>query len=226
MGAPIEVQEGGFEVEWAWMTRKNFAHSPFTIGLIITVLLPSCGLLDVQTARREVESLPGAVLLPEESTSLPGMFELALGHLSRHDFEQAEEVYREIIAVEPEKPAGYVGLGSSLLYQDRLQEAGQAYERALSLSPDSILARIGLGSVALMRDDYATAERFYAQALEIDRNLADAHWGMALALDRLGRGQEALLHLVRFLALAPDSQLAEDARNLMTEIRARHGESQ
>lgn len=194
----------------------------------LTLIVCAAGLLTVAACqwlplgyqrRGEIEGLPGAVRVSEGSTSFPDMFRQADQYLGDQDFVQAERVYREIVALEPDGASGYIGLAAALFFQDRVEEARQAYLRALELEPDSVSARIGLGSVAQQQGDAAAAERYYAEALALEPRAAEAHWGMALALEALGRYDQAAAHWMRFLALAPDSQLVARANAKLKELR-------
>jgi tetratricopeptide (TPR) repeat protein len=191
--------------------------------LCITLLMflngSACSLI-IHSDREEIEGLPGAVRISEGSSSVVMLYEEAAEHLSNHEFKEAEEVYRKILEIEPDKANGYIGLGSSLIYQDRIDEAYGAYSEALRLSPESVSVQIGLGSISYLYGDYQISESYYARALELDPDQPDAHWGRALALEMLGRDTEAIHHLEEFIRLAPDSQQIEEAQRMLDEIRA------
>ncbi len=83
---------------------------------------------------------------------------------------------------------------------------------------------VGLGSVAYQRGDYTTAQSYYQQALAVQADLADAHWGLALAAAARQDDAVALAHFERFLQLAPQSNQAEQARASMREIERRQAQ--
>ncbi len=204
-------------------TRKNISPLQF-IHLFIAFLLPILGTrctFITNSDREEIEGLPGAVKISEGRSSLVTLYEDAAEHLSNQEFKEAEEIYRKILEVEPDKANGYIGLGSSLIYQDRLDEAYEAYLEAQRLSPESVAVQIGLGSIFYLYGDYQVSERYYAKALELDPTQPDAHWGRALALEMLGRGKEAIHHLEQFILLAPDSQQLDEAQRMLDDIRTR-----
>jgi len=165
-----------------------------------------------------MDGLPGAVLHTEGDTILPELHRTARDYLSRGEFSQAETTYQEIILKAPEEAVGYVGLGSSLLYQNNYQAAEESYTQALERSPESVMARIGLGSTALNRNDPSTAARYYQEAVNLDPAAADAYFGLALALKALSRYDEAVENLESVLQLAPGSQMAGWAQELLDEL--------
>ena len=189
--------------------------------MIVIWLLP--GVIACSSLRpsksQEIEGLPGGFKYSEGTSSVTEMHQVAADHLSHSEFAEAEAVYRQIIEIEPDNHNGYVGLGSSLFYQNKLTEAQDAYSKALELSPESAMALIGLGSVAHRNENYEAAIDYYSQALETNDQLADAHWGLAIALEDAGRIEEAIEHFNQVLQLAPDSQIAEYANAKLADLK-------
>jgi superkiller protein 3 len=169
--------------------------------------------------RQEVDNLPGAFVSSGGESSLAGMYQEAIALIGEQKFEEAEILYREIIAIESDNAQGYLGLAGSLLYQDRFEEAQNAYRQALDLSPQLIDALIGLGSVAYVQGRYPEADDLYTQVLDIEEEVADAHWGKAIALEKMGESSNAVYHFKRFIDLAPDSQLVEEACRRIEELQ-------
>jgi len=167
--------------------------------------------------RREINTLPGSVKYSDFTSSVPELYAAVSDILEDGKLSEAEALYRQIISAEPDSPHGYVGLGTSLLYQDRLTEAQEAYTNATRRSPQTPYAYIGLGSVAYSRGDFQAAQQAYAVALELDETNADAHLGMGLALGELEQYDAAIEHLKLFLELAPDTQQRTSILALITD---------
>jgi tetratricopeptide (TPR) repeat protein len=192
------------------------------IQLMIAIwLLP--GMIACSSLRpnksQEIEELPGGFKYSEGTSSVAEMYQVATDHLIRSEFAEAETVYRQIIEIEPDNHNGYVGLGSSLFYQNKLAEAQDAYSKALELSPESAMALIGLGSVAHRNENHEAAIDYYSRALEVNDQLADAHWGLAITLEDAGRIDEAIEHFNQVLQLAPDSEMAEYANAKLADLK-------
>lgn len=162
--------------------------------------------------RHEISSLPGAVSYTEGQTEEPDLFTQAEAQMERNDYSAAEATYRRIIGREPRNAPGYVGLASCRLCRNDLDGADRQYRIALALDPRSTMALIGLGSVAAWRSDFRAAAGDYRAALAIREDVPDAHWGLALAEEGLNDPTDAVRHFRRFLALAPESALAPQAR--------------
>ncbi len=86
--------------------------------------------------------------------------------------EHAVEVYRSILAAQPQNMGALTGLGESLVMLDRLSEASDALSRAEKLAPDqpAVLAAQGRLHRAANRTTLALA--YYMRAIAIDPNNA------------------------------------------------------
>jgi tetratricopeptide (TPR) repeat protein len=200
--------------------KRDVSIRTLILAAVSSYMLASC-LLFPSSERQEISDLPGAVIHTEGKSSVSGIYQEAAQLFDGKKFEEAELLYRQVIRIEPSSQYGYVGLGASLLYQNRLEEAQRAYQLALDLSPNSAGALIGLGSVHYLQGRYLEADELYSQALELDGDDPDAHWGRAIALEQLGEVEEAVYHLERFIELAPDSQLANDANLLIEKLKSK-----
>jgi tetratricopeptide (TPR) repeat protein len=152
------------------------------------------------------------------NTSYVDLYRDASRDLKDGDLEGAEATYRQIIDLEPDHADGYIGLGSSLVLQARLDEALDSYTKALSITPDSAEALIGMGSINYRKGDYQTAVELYRSAVSLDSRNPNALWGFAISLNELGQGSQALEYLERILELVPGSAIAQDAENLIESI--------
>ena len=77
-----------------------------------------------------------------------------------------------------------------------------------------------LGARYLKEKSYEPASAAFRTALEIDPGYADAARNLAVALDQLGRDQEALQHFRLYLRLRPD---APDSAKIEERIREAEG---
>jgi len=93
--------------------------------------------------------------------------------------------------------------GLTLHRNNRLGEAEPFYQRVLDEDPGQPDALYLLGMIALQRGDNARAARLIAQALERNRTAPEYHANLALALQNLGRNDEACACCTSALALQP-----------------------
>jgi predicted O-linked N-acetylglucosamine transferase (SPINDLY family) len=132
--------------------------------------------------------------------------ELAAAALDSHlagNLAQAEQLYRQVLEVEPDN-AGAPGFLGALAYQaGRLEEAAGFYRRAAELKPNSAALHHSLGNVlhALGRTGQANAA--FRRATECDPNHAEAHFNLGNGLFDQHRFAEAAASYRRALAIRP-----------------------
>ena len=134
------------------------------------------------------------------------------GHL-----EEALEMYRSCLAAGGPHPEVCFQL-AELLY--RMGDVGAARERyymAVELDENFVEARANLGCVLAETGELELATAAFRGALRYHPDYPDAHYHLARALDELRRYEEGLNHWREFLALAPNSPWAEQARQRLVE---------
>ena len=102
-----------------------------------------------------------------------------------------------------------------------LDEAAIKLKQAISYQPDekSMLPLYAeLGNVYITQKRYKPAEIVLKDALKIDPNFINAHYGLAGAYLNQNKIEEALVELEKVIELAPDSQEAKYAQNIIQQI--------
>ena len=127
-------------------------------------------------------------------------------------WDEANEAYRRVVAIDPTYAAAWNNLGLLLHRVGQYVEARGAYEAALKHDPRCCESAYNLGSLdeAEGRADDAIAHD--RRALDLSPDYADAHFNLAAALARAGRPADAVGHWQRYLALDAESPWARIAR--------------
>lgn len=149
-------------------------------------------------------------------------------------YRDAETLYSETIARNPECWMAYMNLGTLLTeVPDRLPQAIAAYEGALRVRPDYpearrnlALAHYTLGN-ALSAKGLPGAVREYEASLALDPRNAEAHVNLGSELSELpGRLPDALAHYQAALSIKPDYfQAHYNLGTLLLDIPERHQEA-
>jgi tetratricopeptide (TPR) repeat protein len=130
---------------------------------------------------------------------------------------EAAEMYRAaLVAAGPDAETCFQL--AELLY--RLGDLGAARERyymAVELDEDYVEARANLGCVLAESGQRDLAVAAFEGALRYHGGYADAYYHLARTLDEMGRREEAERHWQTFLAMAPDSPWADEARSRLAE---------
>jgi protein O-mannosyl-transferase len=132
--------------------------------------------------------------------------------------EEVLAALRRAVEFDPGDPGMYTDLGVGLARARRLPEAIEAFEQAVRLDPTAG-ALTNLGGALLQAGRLAEAVAQFEAAVRLDPGLVDAHYNLALALDRQDRHAEALEAYQRVLALGVESaDLHNDVGALLVEI--------
>src|SRR5215831_11644377 len=86
---------------------------------------------------------------------------------------------------------------------DVIQRPIDNYQAAVAVNPNSAEAHSNLGWGYYGQHQYDEATKSFRQALTLDRNLLDAHYGLALTLKEAGSGPEAVGEFETVVKLAP-----------------------
>jgi Flp pilus assembly protein TadD len=71
--------------------------------------------------------------------------------------------------------------------------------------------QVAKGNTFFASRDYASAEQAFRQAIAVDSMLAEAHYNLALTLDRTGNQAEAKKHYIEAANLAPGHKIIWDS---------------
>jgi len=150
-----------------------------------------------------------------------GYFGLADASYSKGDYPAAEDGYRKAIEVRPEKinPPAYHFLGLSLYAQKRIEEAIRAYRLAITQAKSKYTeARYYLGIALMEVGKLEVAEYELSAVIQREgKNWPEAHFNLAIVLERESKALEAIREYEAYLRLAPN---AEDASRIRARIEA------
>ncbi len=136
------------------------------------------------------------------------------GHL-----EAAAEMYRVAMAAGGPRPDLCFRVAELLYRLGDRAAARERYYMAVELDEEYVEARHNLACVLMEMGEPDLAEAAFRGALVYHEDYADAHYHLARLLDELDRRVEAEEHWRAFLALAPDSPWAEQARHRVGNLR-------
>ncbi len=124
----------------------------------------------------------------------------------------AAETYRAAMAAAGPNPEICFQIAELLVRQDDLAGARERYYMAIELDEDYVEARANLGCVLAELGQRELAVAAFEGALKYHPDYADAHYHLAKTLDEADDRRRAEDHWRAFLALAPDSPWADEAR--------------
>jgi len=139
-------------------------------------------------------------------------FQVATGLHQQGKLPEAEQIYRRILAVDPEHFAALFRLGVIRAEQRQIDDAVLLLRRAAGAAADSAEAQAGLGVMLAGLERPSEAVACYERALAVNPDHAETHNNYGNALHVLGRHEEAMSHFRRAIAINP--VFAQAHRNL------------
>ena len=135
--------------------------------------------------------------------SLDRFLSEAAGLEKSQDYTGAEEVYRQTLIAFPDNPEVLKRLG--ILYQTELKFANsiECFQRALSLSPQASEANFYLGVSYVGTNQFQAASESFRRELLTPHPHPRCRYYLAIALQSLGRMDDALLQLQESLTANP-----------------------
>ena len=140
---------------------------------------------------------------PGAATMLPSL-QIAMGHHQAGNLAEAERIYREVLAVEPDNGDALHLLGMIALQFGRNENAVELIERAHRLRRPDPASLNNLGKAYLGLSRPRDAKRCFTRALALRADYAETHQNLGVLCTRLGQPKEAERSFRRAIALAPE----------------------
>ncbi|HLJ51182.1 MAG TPA: tetratricopeptide repeat protein [Bryobacteraceae bacterium] len=110
-----------------------------------------------------------------QTSSPQRLFEDAVKAQQHGDYGRAADLYRQVVKISPEVPAGWINLGIVLVQLGNVEEGVQCYEKALALEPKNAPVQLDLALAWYKRGDFVRASKplqELARALPKDLRIA------------------------------------------------------
>jgi predicted TPR repeat methyltransferase len=131
---------------------------------------------------------------------LAGLAEL---HYQQGRHNEAEQKYREAIALDPAYADAHNNLGAILLDSGRLAEATAHFVSATRITPADARVVYNLARALAAQNQLQQADLLYRHAIALNPVLVEGHFGLALNLAKLGAHGEAELSFHKVLQIDP-----------------------
>ena len=143
-----------------------------------------------------------------QNTNLDEIFNLALKNQQEKKFDVAQDLYNQVLKIDPNHLRTLNNLGA--LYQNSAdyQKAKESYEKAIKINPNYVRAHDNLGVVLKILGQDQKAISCYEKAIEINPNYADAYNNLATILKELGENQKAISCYEKAIAIEPNYVVA------------------
>jgi protein O-GlcNAc transferase len=146
------------------------------------------------------------------------VFALAWQNFQAGNLARAEQLFRQILRLDPFNANVLNGLAAALVQQGKFDEAASNLRAALRAQPDNAETHNNLGSVLTRLGRNVDAIDYLRQALRLKPDYAQAHYNLGLVLKSLGQRDPAMAAFHESLRIQPDLAPAmHDLGNLLAE---------
>ena len=148
-----------------------------------------------------------------EPVSADELLQQASQYEDNGDLQAAIDTYRAVLFIDGSMAEVNFRLAELLYRLGDVSAARERYYVVLELDEDFVEARANLGCVLAEMGEPELAIAAFMGTLDRHREYPDVHYHLARTLDEVERHDEANVHWREFLALAPDSTWAQEARD-------------
>lgn len=120
------------------------------------------------------------------------IFALGLQYHQAGQLAQAEQMYRQVLEIDPDNTDALCSLGGLCLALGQLSESVAFLERAVQLRPESVELRNDLGVILAQQGKLDEATACFRQAVESHPDYAEAYNNLGIALSQQGKLIEAV----------------------------------
>src|SRR5665213_3467567 len=143
--------------------------------------------------------------MPEiQAVTIPQALEIALQHHHAARLGEAERIYRQILAVQPNQPDALHRLGVLANQMGRHEQAADFIRGAIAANPADSHYRLDLGNALLAQGYLDEAIAAYGAALQCEPGFAMAHNNLGAAWKAKGQLDEAVASYRKALEIDPD----------------------
>jgi len=146
-------------------------------------------------------------------------FDLALQHLKKNNLQSAEQLYKQILEIEPNHVESIFYLGSLSVLTGNFDRAKQLFNKTIQIDPNHAKAHNNLGNLFQKLKEQQKAISCYEKAIQINPKFADAYCNLAILYKSINKHEKALQLFNQALKLVPDMFVAA---NLKLHILKKH----
>ena len=135
-------------------------------------------------------------------------FELAVQNHQKNNFKAAENLYNQILKIDPNHIETIFLLGTLSAQTKKFDIAKPLLYKATQINPNNATAHNNLGNVLKELGEYQKAKSCYQKAIQIQPNYAEAHNNLGIALHELEEHQKAISCIKKAITIQPNYAVA------------------
>ena len=136
------------------------------------------------------------------------IFSLALNNHQKNNIEEAQDLYYQILKINPGHIHALKNLGATFISQREYLKAKDIYEKAIEIDSNSADSYSNLGIVFKNLGELQKAKDCFEKAIEIDPNFANSHNNLGNIHAAIGESQKAKDCFEKAIEIDPNSASA------------------
>jgi len=141
----------------------------------------------------------------KKNLSTKETFALAFQNHKKSNLQVAENLYKEILKINPNHFESIYYLGTLLAWTKKFNLAKPLLQKAIQIQPNYVKAYNNLGVVLKELEEHQNAINYFEKAIQIDPKYEEAHNNLAILLKELGEYQKAINYYEKAILIDPNS---------------------
>lgn len=168
-----------------------------------------------------VSSAVAAVVATALIANQPGDLDAAKELLAEKKFGESLAIYERLIVTDPSNASILNDMGFILMKQSRMLEAESRLKAAVAADKKCAECFNNLGMLSTQLGRLNEAQDFLMRAIEVNPSYPDAHFNLAVMLQKSGDKIAAMAHFEDFLSLTPlkSAPVAIEVRKMLETAR-------
>ena len=130
-------------------------------------------------------------MIENKNLTINETFNLAIKNHQENKTDIAQELYNQVLKVDPNHLNALNNLGAIFKSSGEYQKAKSCYEKAIELNPNFVEAHNNRGNIFRELKDFEKAKDCYEKAIELNPSFVEAHNNLGRVFQKLGDHQKA-----------------------------------
>ncbi|MEO0685268.1 MAG: tetratricopeptide repeat protein, partial [Cyanobacteria bacterium J06649_11] len=144
-----------------------------------------------------------------ETQEIAQIFQLAAQHHQNRRFEEAQQLYSQVIEKQPQHSEALYGLGIIAQQQGKSKQAEKFFTDACQYQPKSVKIWFALGNLYCSQEKMVEAMVAYQKAIALRPNAATIYNNLGYTLEQQGKWEQAIASYQKALEYQPNCREAD-----------------
>ena len=144
-----------------------------------------------------------------ENIALTAIFNLALKNHQENKLDVAQDLYNQVLEIDPNHLGAHNNLGVSFKALGQNQKAKECYQKVIKIDPNNVDANYNLGVALQILGQNQKAKECYEKAIKIDPNYANAYNNLGNLLNEAGEFKKAISCFEKAIEIDPNYTKAQ-----------------